>query len=167
MTEAAAPAARRTLSDLDLLRRYEPVVRCTKGEAFLPSAVEPYFRACSLWVHHRDGLEELLVEQDRLTLETLTQPRRAEFGAVYYLKFIEPPNIAELTAWLLGAEGKQQTGGGRGFRAALGRLARVGYGSRLVDALFSLSLFLRGRVPGDTAAAAAFEGRRLREQDDR
>jgi hypothetical protein len=41
------------------------------------------------------------------------------------------------------------------FHAGRGRLARVGYGSRFVDALFSLTLLARGRVPGDTAAAAA------------
>ena len=40
------------------------------------------------------------------------------------------------------------------FHAGAGRLARVGYGSRFVAALFSITLLARGRVPGDTAAAA-------------
>jgi hypothetical protein len=40
------------------------------------------------------------------------------------------------------------------FHTGFGRLARVGYTARIIDAGFSLSLFLRGRVPGDTAAAA-------------
>ncbi|MDP8923819.1 MAG: hypothetical protein M3O34_13180, partial [Chloroflexota bacterium] len=40
------------------------------------------------------------------------------------------------------------------------RLARVGYVSRFLDALFSLTLFLRGRVPGDAAAAALLACRR-------
>jgi uncharacterized small protein (DUF1192 family) len=40
------------------------------------------------------------------------------------------------------------------FRAGLGRLARVGYVSRFVDALYSITLLTRGRVPGESAAAA-------------
>ena len=40
------------------------------------------------------------------------------------------------------------------FRAGRGRLARVGYISRFVDALYSIALLARGRVPGEAAAAA-------------
>jgi len=40
------------------------------------------------------------------------------------------------------------------FRAGRGRLARVGYFSRFVDALYSIALLARGRVPGESAAAA-------------
>ena len=36
--------------DLALLRRFEPVVRSTSGDKFYPMDVEPYVRACSLWV---------------------------------------------------------------------------------------------------------------------
>src|SRR5262249_56300647 len=43
---------------------------------------------------------------------------------------------------------------GSGFTAGLGRLARGGLLPRLGDGLFSLSLLLRGNVPGATAAAA-------------
>ncbi|MBI4770184.1 MAG: hypothetical protein HY784_07190, partial [Chloroflexi bacterium] len=53
------------------------------------------------------------------------------------------------------------------FRAGRGRLARVGYGSRLLDALFSLTLLLRGRVPGDTAAAAAITYRQMQAEDEK
>ena len=34
-----------------LLRAYEPVVRYTHGELFLPTAVGPYVQRCSLWIH--------------------------------------------------------------------------------------------------------------------
>lgn len=40
------------------------------------------------------------------------------------------------------------------FHAGRGRLARVGYFSRFLHGLYLLSLFARGRVPGDAAAAA-------------
>ena len=35
--------------DLVLLRTYEPVLRYTAGELFLPTAVGPYLARCSLW----------------------------------------------------------------------------------------------------------------------
>ena len=38
------------VDDLALLREYEAVVRFTRGEHFLPMAVEPYIAACSLWL---------------------------------------------------------------------------------------------------------------------
>ena len=34
----------------ELLRRFEPVIRFTKGEWFYPVDCEPYAEACSLWV---------------------------------------------------------------------------------------------------------------------
>jgi len=37
------------MSDLDLLRQYEPIVRMTQGELFLPRAVDSYVGASSLW----------------------------------------------------------------------------------------------------------------------
>lgn len=36
-------------SDLELLRRYEPVLSYTDGERFFPVAVEDYVRCCGLW----------------------------------------------------------------------------------------------------------------------
>ena len=36
-----------------LLRRFEPVIRSTTGDKFYPMDVEPYVRACSLWVETR------------------------------------------------------------------------------------------------------------------
>ena len=62
--------------------------------------------------------------------------------------------------------------GGKGFdagtfNAGTGRLARVGYTSRIIDALFSVSLLARGRVPGDLATAAAEGYHQLLGGDDR
>src|ERR671921_64360 len=49
----------------------------------------------------------------------------------------------------------------RAFRAGRGRLARVGYFSRFVDALYSIALLARGRVPGESAAAASVAYERI------
>lgn len=158
----STPAEGLRAADLELLRRFEPVVRYTRGEEFLPVRVDSYVEACSLWVHHADGVDEQLVERGGLTIDELGQPRVAEFGAVHFLKFIEPLTVAEFAGLLLNARGGQLREPENEFRTDLSRLARVGYGSRILDALFSLTLLLRGRVPGDTAAASVLAGRAIR-----
>jgi hypothetical protein len=150
-----------------LLRRFEPIVRYTRGEQFFPMSVEAYLRRCSLWRQPPEGEAVCLVPEGELTTEVLVEPRYADFGTVHYLKFITPLNLAELAAYRLQTlqKGLRSKDGEDLFRAGRGRLARVGYGSRFVDALFQLSLLARGRVPGDTAAAAALEYRRIMDQD--
>jgi hypothetical protein len=147
-------------ADRALLRRFEPVVRYTRGERFFPMNVEPYVRECSLWRQTVDGDAECLMPEGQLTPEKLAEPRAGGFGTVYFLKFIEPLNIAALARYQL-EETLKRKDPKDVFRAGRGRLARVGYGSRFVDALFSLTLFARGRVPGDTAAAAALTYRQM------
>ncbi|MCG2769015.1 MAG: hypothetical protein L6435_11635 [Anaerolineae bacterium] len=146
-----------------LLRRFEPVIRYTRGERFFPMDVEPYVCACSLWMQKPREEPVCLIPEGKLTLERLAQPRARGSQAVYYLKFIDPLNIAELAADKLKAlsQGLRGEGWQDAFRAGRGRLARVGYTSRLVDALFSLSLLARGSVPGATAAAAIIRYRRI------
>lgn len=140
-------------ADSALLRRFEPVMRFNRGERFFPVAVDRYVRESSLW-EQRPGEEAvLMVPEGELTVEKLAEPRPAEFGTVYFLKFIEPLNIAELAAYTL-QHGLAKKDPNDIFHAGRGRLARVGYGSRFVAALFSITLLARGRVPGDTAAAA-------------
>lgn len=150
--------------DRALLRRFEPIIRYTRGEQFFPMNVEMYLSACSLWMQ-RPGEDAIcLVPQGELTAETLAQPlNNGSFGTVYFLKFIDPLNLAELATYRL-KEGFSKKDPKDVFHAGRGRLARVGYGSRFIDALFSLTLMARGRVPGDTAAAAALEYRHLMEE---
>jgi hypothetical protein len=140
-------------ADRALLQRFEPVIRYTRGERFFPLDVDRYVRASSLWVQRPNEPPHCLIPEGELTLDKLSEPRTAEFGAVYYLKFIEPLNIAELAAYAVQA-GLTKRDPADVFTAGRGRLARVGYSSRFVDALFSITLLARGRVPGDTAAAA-------------
>jgi hypothetical protein len=131
-----------------LLRRFEPVIRFTKGEWFYPMDSEPYVDACSLWVARPGEDAVCVVPAGELTLDRLAQQPEDTTGAVHYLKI---PNPKEE-----GDRGRQQSKGSHTnpdwpketFRAGRGRLARVGYLSRLADALFSLVLLARGRVPG-------------------
>ncbi len=150
-------------ADRVLLRRFEPVLRYTRGERFFPMDVATYVQNCSLWLHRPDKKPICLIPQGELTLEKLAEPRTADFGAVYFLKFIEPLNIAELAVYAL-QQGFTHKDSKDVFHAGPGRLARVGYTSRFLDAIFSLTLLTRGRVPGDTAAAAALAYHRLMAQ---
>jgi len=149
--------------DLAILRRFEPLIHYTRGERFFPMDVESYIQECSLWVQHPDEPAELLVPEGELTVEKLVEPRPDGFGTIHFLKFIEPLDIIELARYSINQAVKKfsQRDLSDVFYAGRGRLARVGYGSRFVDALFSITFFMRGRVPGDTAAAAALTYKRL------
>jgi hypothetical protein len=131
-------------TDCALLRRFEPVIRYTRGEQFFPMDVGPYVRACSLWIQRPDEDPVCLIPEGELTLDKLTQPRAGSFGTVHFLKFIEPLDIRTLAAYNLQRimRGIIKKGSQDVFRAGRGRLAR-------------------GRVPGDTAAAAILEYRRI------
>jgi len=149
-----------------LLRRFEPVIRSTKGDKFYPMDVEPYVRACSLWVQ-RPGEEAVrVVPSGKLSLEGLAQQPLDEAGAVHFLKFTDPQDakpasrLARLNVFRRrAARGLKESR--RAFRAGTGRLARVGYISRFVDALYSITLLARGRVPGESAAAASVAYERI------
>ena len=134
-----------------LLRRFEPVIRFTKGEWFYPMDCEPYVDACSLWVR-RPGEDALcVVPAGELTLERLAQQPEDTTGAVHYLKIPNPKEDEDRGRRARRRARRSHTNPDwpkETFRAGRGRLARVGYISRLADAVFSLVLLARGRVPG-------------------
>ena len=158
---------------LTLLRRFEPVIRSTKGDKFFPMDCEPYVRACSLWVQ-RPGEEAVCaVPGGKLSLENLAQQPLDEAGAVHFLKFTDPEDLPKRGSRGAGLSVFRQRAA-RGlkesreaFRAGRGRLARVGYFSRFVDALYSITLLARGRVPGESAAAAATAYERIMAEEER
>jgi hypothetical protein len=159
------PAIPSTATDPELLRAFEPVVRFTGGEQFFPMDVERYVRACSLWLYHPDDHDEQVIAEGDLTMDKLIEPRAAPFGSVFYLRLIHPLSIEESAralASLQRLKRKQEYS----FRTGLGRLARGGLVPRLLDALFSASLLLRGRVPKATAAAAAHEYAEMQEREE-
>jgi hypothetical protein len=155
-----------TTTDLELLRAFEPVVRFTAGEQFFPMDVERYVSACSLWLYHPDDYDEQVVPEGELTIEKLLEPRPAPFGAVFYLRFVPPLGIED-SARALAELARRKRAQSYTFRTGLGRLARGGLVPRLMDAVFSATLLLRGRVPKAAAAAAVLEYARLQEQEER
>jgi hypothetical protein len=136
--------------DVALLRRYEPLLRFTAGEAFYPLDPEDYVRRCSLWVKRPGREPQQLVAKGALELEDLAQARKDVFGAVHYLDYAQAlPTRQRAQATVRFRRQLRKR-----FQAGPGRLARVGYVSRFIDALFTLVLLLRGRLPGGAAAAA-------------
>jgi hypothetical protein len=131
---------------LDLLRRFEPVVRYTAGELFLPMAVQDYVANCALvaGTGQRRGVR---AEAGTLTLEVLAQLGRHGAGQGLSLEHVGAPlGRAQYRSWRRRAD--------RVRFAASSRFAAVGLLARLVDAVFRVTLLLRGRVPGGFTAAA-------------
>jgi hypothetical protein len=146
----------RRAADFDLLRRFEPVVAYTAGEMFFPMAVDGYVRRCSLWRRREEGETEQVVPAGGLRPELLAEYARRENSRLLSLRFVDRPlGAAEYRQWL-----KQ-----RPKFAARGRLARVGLLARFINAVFYLTLLLRGRVPGGTTGAADRQYEAIRAED--
>ena len=149
---------------LPLLRRFEPVLRSTGGDRFHPMDVEPYVRACSLWVR-RPGEEAVrVVGAGGLDLDRISHQPVDGFGAVHFLRFADPQSSGEKPGSPLETLRRSAAGlkrSRKAFRAGRGRLARVGYVSRIMDALYSIVLLARGRVPGEAASLAASRYERI------
>lgn len=144
--------------DIALLQRFEPVLRFTSGEMFFPMAAESYVPACDLLRAVPGHQPEVVIPAGSLTLDILATQRPIP-GEERYLRFVpKPMDRLELARWRRRPERPR-------FHAP-GRLARVGLFARLVDAGFTASLLVRGRVPGGTAAAASqrYEAIRLRDE---
>lgn len=155
-----------TATDLELLRAFEPVCKYTLGEQFFPMDVERYVQLCALCVRYPDGREEILAPRGTLTMEKLVQPRHLDFGAVEYLRFVQPQSFQESVGAL--SEGRKLHRKKENvFKAGQGRLARGGLLPRLADALFSLTLLARGRVPGAVAAQAELQYDELQQQQEK
>jgi hypothetical protein len=146
------------VTDSELLRAYEPVLRFTEGELFFPADAEQYIAECDLWQgSERDST--LVVPYGRLTPALLAEVE-APPGERLFLRFVQRPLTGvELARWRARPD--------RPSFQAPGRLARVGLFARIVDAAFNVSLFLRGTVPGGTALAAWAKYHRMSEADPR
>ncbi|MDD1751547.1 MAG: hypothetical protein LUQ38_00450, partial [Methanotrichaceae archaeon] len=149
------------MDDLELLRKYEPVVRYTSGELFFPCAVDEYVKRCSLWIRNIvNGTERKLLEVGELDLDRLAKYKEVPEDHVYFLRYVDKPlDALEFQAWFNRPDKPS-------FHSA-GRLARVGLTARILDLIFDLSFLVRGAVPGGTAAAAEIKYREIRNADHR
>jgi hypothetical protein len=139
--------------DVTLLRRFEPIVRFTEGEFFLPTAVESYVARCELLEHADDRAPSSVVaDKGTLTLERLATLGADHLAPGQYLRLVdEPMSRVEVAKWRVRSDRPR-------FHGAV-RLARVGVLSRGLDALSRASLIFRGRNAAGTQAAAETEYR--------
>jgi hypothetical protein len=148
------------MNDFELLRKYEPIACYTKGEAFFPAAVNEYVKECSLWLAVPQAQDQMLVPKGQLDVGRLVEFEEIPEGHTLYLRFVEQPlDPIEYQRWIRDPS--------RDRFVAPGRLARVPLVFRLADSFFDLSLFVRGRVPGDKAAAAEVTNRVIESRDPR
>ena len=71
--------------DLRILRAFEPVVRLTQGEYFVPTSVEGYVRRATLWRLDADGSVVKAAEPGDLDLDSLARLGRQLDGPGYSL----------------------------------------------------------------------------------
>lgn len=83
------------MTDLELLEKYEPVLRFAKSERFFPMAVEPYLEMCALFPSGAEGAAELFSH--------LNEPLLSKIGRLkseqYFLRFVNK-TLNDFDAWI-------------------------------------------------------------------
>jgi len=83
------------VTEIDLLEKYEPVLRFAKSERFFPMAVEPYLDRCSIFPSGPQGVVEAFAH--------LQDPVPSRIGKLkseqFYLRFVNKP-LNDSDAWL-------------------------------------------------------------------
>ena len=79
------------MDDLELLRRFEPILRFNRVELFLPSDTGAFVAACSLWQRLPDGTEEKIAEPGDLDLDRLAAISREHAADTLHLLYVEDP----------------------------------------------------------------------------
>lgn len=137
--------------ELALLRRFEPVLRLTDGELFLPALVEGYLAHAAL-VTGRGDTAKVLAAPGALSSVALADLGEKHREEPLSLRFVQTPlDRREYRAW------RRATTAPR-FRRTSGAAAS-GLFARVVAALMRLSLLLRGKVPGGHTAVAYEQSR--------
>lgn len=138
--------------DLALLRRFEPVLRLTQGEMFVPVSVEAYLRGAALIADAGAPTERVLAEHGALDPQVLAAMGSAHVGPELSLRYVERPmGRGTFRRWL--------RDGGRPPFAPTSTAVAVGLFARVVAALIRLTLLLRGKVPARWTAAAVEQTR--------
>jgi len=121
--------------------------------------VDGYLAACDLLVGRSEKHRTVVAPVGSLSVDDIPG-HIAPPGENLYLRLVQDPfDGIELARWQLRPD--------RVHFHAPSRLARVGLFARLVDAGFTISLLLRGTVPGGTAAAAQVKYAAAVQQDPR
>jgi hypothetical protein len=85
------------VTELELLEKYEPVLRFAKSERFFPMAVEPYVERCSIFASGPQGVLELFAHLHDPLIVRIGRFKSEQF----YLRFVnEPLNDSDAWVWL-------------------------------------------------------------------
>ena len=84
------------MADLELLKKYEPVLRFAKSERFFPMPVEPYLEMCHLFPSGPQGMSESFAH--------FNEPLYGKIGRLkseqHFLRFVNKPlNDADAWVW--------------------------------------------------------------------
>jgi hypothetical protein len=83
------------MTDLELLKKYEPVLRFAKSERFFPMAVEPYLEKCSIFTSGSQGVLELFTHTHEPLIIRIGRLKSEQF----YLRFVNKP-LNDSDAWV-------------------------------------------------------------------
>lgn len=83
------------MTDLELLQKYEPVLRFAKSERFFPMAVEPYLEMCALFPSGAEGAAELFSHLNEPLLYKIGRLKSEQ----YFLRFVNK-TLNDFDAWI-------------------------------------------------------------------
>ena len=83
------------MTDLELLEKYEPVLRFAKSERFFPMAVEHYLERCSIFASGPQGVLELFAHHEEPLIARIGKLKSEQF----YLRFVNKP-LNDSDAWV-------------------------------------------------------------------
>jgi hypothetical protein len=160
MLEAVMSKDMLTSNDLALLRRFEPILCFTLGEQFVPMDADRYLADASLSLQRPGEPPEPVVPRGQLDASQLGQIPDDAADTVRFLSVATPLTAKQVRQF-------RRTSTLHSFHPGPGRLVRVGLFARIFDALFSLSLLMRGRAPGGLAAGSALHYQALQAAGER
>jgi hypothetical protein len=140
------------VNDLELLEKYEPVLRFARSERFFPMAVEPYLEKCALFPSGPAGVAELITHLNEPLIDRIGRLNSEQ----YYLRFMNDP-LSDSDAWVWwGIASVLGIGAGAYFFGPTG--AEIGLGISLAAALiiFMIASPIRLRIIPAALAAALF-----------
>ena len=140
------------MTELELLEKYEPVLRFAKSERFFPMDVEPYLERCSLFASGPNGVMEFLSHHGEPLVTRMGRLKSEQF----YIRFINMA-LNDFDAWvwlailsMLGIVGGWFIAGAAGVEIALA----VALITALI--LFMLASPIRLRIIPAALAATIF-----------
>ena len=83
------------MNDLELLEKYEPVLRFARSERFFPMRVEPYLELCKIFPSGPRGAVETISHLNEALVDHMGELQSEQF----YLRFVNDP-LRDFDAWI-------------------------------------------------------------------